>query len=200
MIYKETANRMQVSIHSLDDCIPDDHIVRVPDLFVDKLSNLDFGFKEYDRPESLGGRPAFHWRTQHQDAIDRNNARVTGKKELYNQRQAICEHPFGTIKRQWGYSYTLLKGKEKVNGEMALIFLTYNLRRCVSILSIKELLRRLKNRQPPEGRPKTPSPGRKKRSKRRFLSSLSALMSYCRYYPVPVRHAIALSSTPYYLN
>jgi len=146
------------------------------------------------------GRGRVIERTQHQDAIDRNNARVTGQKELYNQRQAICEHPFGTIKRQWGYSYTLLKGKEKVNGEMALIFLTYNLRRCVSILSIKELLRRLKNWQPPEGRPKKPSPGRKKKSKSRFLSSLSALINYCRYYPVSVRPAIALRSTLYYLN
>ncbi len=35
------------------------------------------------------------------------------------------EHPFGTLKRGWGYSYTLLKGKEKVSGEFALIFTSY---------------------------------------------------------------------------
>ena len=34
-------------------------------------------------------------------------------------------NPFGTLKRGWGYSYTLLKGKEKVSGEFALIFTSY---------------------------------------------------------------------------
>ena len=51
------------------------------------------------------------------------------------------EHPFGTIKRQWGYDYTLLKGQEKVSGEMDLICLAYNMRRSVSILDVKTLLK-----------------------------------------------------------
>ena len=42
--------------------------------------------------------------------------------------------PFGTLKRGWGYSYTLLKGKKKVSGEFALIFTSYNLRRVLSAL------------------------------------------------------------------
>lgn len=83
-------------------------------------------------------------RTEYQDAVDDNNHRVDTQKETYNQRQAICEHPFGTIKRAWGYSYTLMKGLKKVNGEMALICTAYNLRRCLSILRVEKLLTLLK--------------------------------------------------------
>jgi hypothetical protein len=52
----------------------------------------------------------------------------------------MVEHPFGTIKRHWGYSHTLLKGKKKVNGEFALIFSCYNFSRIVSILGVKGLI------------------------------------------------------------
>jgi hypothetical protein len=42
----------------------------------------------------------------------------------------------------------LLKGKEKVNGEMAIIFTMYNMRRGVSIFGVKELISRLKQWKP----------------------------------------------------
>lgn len=84
-------------------------------------------------------------RSEHAEAVSSNNQRVTEQQDVYRQRQAIVEHPFGTIKRAWGYTYTLLKGLEKVDGEMGLIFTVYNLRRAVSILSVPELVRLLKD-------------------------------------------------------
>jgi hypothetical protein len=75
--------------------------------------------------------------------VEDNNLRVDRQADLYRQRQAIVEHPFGTIKRGWGYSYTLLRGLRKVNGEMALIFLCYNLRRSLSILGLAPLVEQL---------------------------------------------------------
>ena len=66
-------------------------------------------------------------------------------KLMYKKRQGIVEHPFGVIKRQWDCSYTLLRGLEKVNGEFALVFACYNIRRAMSILSVKTLLNRLKS-------------------------------------------------------
>jgi hypothetical protein len=57
---------------------------------------------------------------------------------------SIVEHPYGTIKRQWGYDYTLMKGMKKVAGEFAIIFTIYNLRRSINIIGIKELINRLK--------------------------------------------------------
>lgn len=85
-------------------------------------------------------------RSGHQGAVDENRQRMEKKsgKEIYKRRQAIVEHPFGTIKRSWGIYYTLLKGKEKVNGEYALAFLCYNMRRAMNILGIPVLLERMK--------------------------------------------------------
>jgi hypothetical protein len=77
-------------------------------------------------------------------ATEANRLRVLNSRDKYKRRQAIVEHPFGTIKRSWGFYYTLLKGKEKVSGEYSLVFLAYNLRRAVSILGINDLLKRVK--------------------------------------------------------
>jgi transposase len=82
-------------------------------------------------------------RSQYQQAVEENNLRVNTEKEKYRKRQAIVEHPFGTIKRQWGYTYTLLKGIEKVEAEIGLMFTAYNLRRLISIFGVKELIDRL---------------------------------------------------------
>ena len=82
-------------------------------------------------------------RSEYEGYVEANAERVKANKEKYRRRQAIVEHPFGTIKRGWGYSYTLLKGKEKVSGEFALIFTSYNLRRLLTIIGVKALLGRL---------------------------------------------------------
>ncbi len=87
-------------------------------------------------------------RSEYQDVIDENNKRVYENPKLYKLRQQIIEHIFGTIKRSWGYTYTLLKGIEKVNGEMAIIFTMYNMRRGVSLFGVKELISRLKSWKP----------------------------------------------------
>ena len=78
------------------------------------------------------------------DYTEANQQRVNENKNYYRLRQSIVEHPFGTIKRQWGYSYTLLKGLEKVGGEFDLICLCYNIRRSISIIGVKGLIERLK--------------------------------------------------------
>lgn len=82
-------------------------------------------------------------RSEYEDYVQANAQRVKSNWEKYRRRQAIVEHPFGTIKRSWGYTYTLMKGKLKVAGEFALIFSSYNLRRAMSILGVKALIQRL---------------------------------------------------------
>ena len=94
------------------------------------------------------GRGRVIERGQYQDTVDRNNYRMKTQRELYNKRQTICEHPFGTIKRAWGYTYTLLKGLKKVDGEMGLIFTIYNLKRVINILSTQTLIAKLKKWKP----------------------------------------------------
>lgn len=78
-------------------------------------------------------------RSIYEDAMDKNDIQVAQRKNEYKRRQAIVEHPFGTIKRQWGYGHTLMKGIEKVSGEFSIIMLCYNLRRVITILGINGL-------------------------------------------------------------
>ena len=87
-------------------------------------------------------------RSEHQDAVDINDNNIKQNPQYYKRRQAICEHPFGTIKRQWGYTYTLMKGLEKVNGEMNLIMFCYNFMRTKSILGFDKMMETIKNWQP----------------------------------------------------
>lgn len=82
-------------------------------------------------------------RSEYQQAVDENNLRVKTEKEKYKRRQAIVEHPFGVIKRQWGFDHFLLKGLGKVEAEVGLIFTAYNLRRLITIFGAKELISKL---------------------------------------------------------
>jgi transposase len=79
----------------------------------------------------------------YQPYVDRNNKRVTRYNDFYRLRQQIIEHIFGTLKRQWGIGYTLLKGKENVETEFRLAAICYNLNRSMSILGIHALKARL---------------------------------------------------------
>ena len=83
-------------------------------------------------------------RSEFADAMEHNNEQVAARRNEYKRRQAIVEHPFGTIKRNWGYTYTLLKSKEKVETEFSIIFLCYNLKRVMSILGLEGLKKALK--------------------------------------------------------
>ena len=67
------------------------------------------------------------------------------------RRKELVEHPFGTIKWYDGAHYFLCRGKEMVSAEIALSFLTYNLRRAIRILGVGALVahfnaRKQKNR------------------------------------------------------
>lgn len=84
-------------------------------------------------------------RSEHAEAVEANANRLDKNYEVYQKRQQINEHIFGTIKRQWGYDHILLKGLSKNNGEFALIYLIYNFRRLVNILGEKRMKRWLKS-------------------------------------------------------
>ena len=79
-------------------------------------------------------------RSEYQDAVDVNDNNIKQNPKYYKRRQAICEHPFGSIKRHWGYTHTLLKGLFKVNGEMNLIMLCYNFMRTKNLLGFEGMI------------------------------------------------------------
>lgn len=84
-------------------------------------------------------------RSEYAASIERNNIRVNANPNYYRQRQQLAEHPFGTLKRQRGFTFTLMKGKHNVLGEVGLEFIGYNLSRCISLIGITELIKALKN-------------------------------------------------------
>ncbi len=85
-------------------------------------------------------------RLEYAAAVEANRNNLYNNPEVYPQRQALVEHPFGTIKRHWTGSYTLLRGLAKVDGEFNLLACCYNIRRSVSIFGVLDLLKRLKGR------------------------------------------------------
>jgi transposase len=82
-------------------------------------------------------------RNYYQPDVEQNQARVEANPDYYRQRQQITEHQFGTLKRQWHFNYTLVKGKEKVLSEVYLCFTAYNLVRLIQILGIEKLKSKL---------------------------------------------------------
>jgi len=83
-------------------------------------------------------------RSIYQEALEENQKRVEENPEYYRLRQQVTEHQFGTIKRQWGFTHTLMKGKQNVLSEVNLIMICYNLSRLMAILDPNELRNRLK--------------------------------------------------------
>jgi hypothetical protein len=51
---------------------------------------------------------------------------------------------FGTLKRQRGFTFTLMRGKEKVLGEVGLMFIGYNLSRCIFVIGTEKLIQTLR--------------------------------------------------------
>ncbi len=84
-------------------------------------------------------------RSIYQKHLEENETRVNNNKDYYRQRQQITEHQFGTLKRQWGFTHTLMKGKEGVLSEVYINFSAYNLIRTANILGIKDVIKRLKS-------------------------------------------------------
>lgn len=86
-------------------------------------------------------------RSEHAEAVKNHRARMHNTQAKMRERAALCEHPFGTLKRWLGWDHFLVRGFAKVRGEMALLVQCYNLRRLLSILGIEEFMALCKRRQ-----------------------------------------------------
>ena len=85
-------------------------------------------------------------RPNHQAHAERNDARVKRYPDFYRLRQQIVEPIFGVLKRQWHFDHVIHRGKSKVEMELSLASLTYNIMRVVNILGRKGLLERVLER------------------------------------------------------
>jgi transposase len=84
------------------------------------------------------GRYINRW--EHEALLNRLKQRLIENPEIIKQRKAIIEHIFGTIKKIWGYSALLLRRLPNVAGEVALMNLTYNIKRVLNIVGTKNLI------------------------------------------------------------
>jgi transposase len=74
-------------------------------------------------------------RSEFHEYIQHNKDRIELNTKLYKRRQAIVEHPYGTIKRQWGFSYIMTKNSlERASADVGFMMTAYNLRRIINIL------------------------------------------------------------------
>jgi transposase len=79
-------------------------------------------------------------RSEFQGTMDIVDKRTKKYKTLYKQRQEIVEHPFGTVKKIWGFGRFFCRGKQKVTAETSLAFLAYNFRRVVNIQGVEKMI------------------------------------------------------------
>ena len=83
-------------------------------------------------------------RLKEEEIIEAVNENTIQKNSVYKKRRTIVEHPFGTIKRHFGYTYFLTRGLDSVNTEGSFICLAYNLKRMINIIGARELERHFK--------------------------------------------------------
>jgi len=83
--------------------------------------------------------------------IEANARRVAEDPGTYKKRQALVEHPFGTMKRQWGFDHIITKkGIPAASADFGLIASAYNLKRLINLgwrpkTGPKQFLNLLKN-------------------------------------------------------
>ncbi len=79
-------------------------------------------------------------RSEFQEYVDRNKNLINQNKQLYRKRQQIVEHPYGTIKRQWGFNYIITKKYiQRAEADFGLIMTAYNIRRIINIIGARNL-------------------------------------------------------------
>jgi transposase len=79
-------------------------------------------------------------RWEHEEVLDRAQARLDRNPQMMRTRRAVVEHPFGTLKAWMGSTHFLTRTLDRVNTEMSLHVLAYNLKRMMNIVGTKPLI------------------------------------------------------------
>ncbi len=79
-------------------------------------------------------------REENEHLMEAMAERMRAQPGKFKLRKTLAEHPFGTIKRWFGYTHFLLKGLAKVRCEWSLTTLAYNLKRVLNLVSFEKLM------------------------------------------------------------
>lgn len=86
-------------------------------------------------------------RSEYQPYMDQNKENIEKHPHIYKRRQAIIEHTYGIIKRQWGFYFvSTKKGMKRASADVGLMFTAFNLRRLINIIDknlFKQFLKEL---------------------------------------------------------
>jgi len=80
-------------------------------------------------------------RWEHEAVIEAAEQRLDQEPERMRVRRSTVEHPFGTLKAWMGYNHFLTRTLPRVSTEMSLHVLAYNMKRVMSILGIRSLIK-----------------------------------------------------------
>ena len=79
-------------------------------------------------------------RWEHEDVMERTEARLEDNPDMMKIRRAAVEHPFGTLKGWMGATHFLTKTLDRVSTEMSLHVLSYNMKRMINIVGIRAMM------------------------------------------------------------
>ena len=85
-----------------------------------------------------GSRRITRWVDE--EILDAMAQRLQEHPELRTRRQALVEHPFGTMKRWRDQGYFLMRGLVKVRTEFSLTVLAYNLTRVINLVGVPRMI------------------------------------------------------------
>ena len=79
-------------------------------------------------------------RWEHEDVLDKMHAKLDRMPNAMSVRRQTVEHPFGTLKAWMGSTHFLTRTLAKVQTEMSLHVLAYNMKRMINILGVRPLM------------------------------------------------------------
>ncbi len=84
-------------------------------------------------------------RWEHEEVVERVEARLDREPERMRARRQTVEHPFGTLKAWMGSTHFQMKTLRHVGTEMSLHVLAYNMKRAMAILGVGPLIQAIQS-------------------------------------------------------
>ncbi len=106
----------------------------------DRYRHLSACFTCPLRPRCTPARRRIIKRWENEHVLDRMQDRLDRMPEAMGVRRQTVEHPFGTLKAWMGATHFLTRTLDKVQTEMSLLVLAYNLKRMITILGAGPLM------------------------------------------------------------
>jgi transposase len=92
------------------------------------------------KPQCTSGKERRISRWEHEDVLDKVEARLDYAPDIMKVRRCTVEHPFGTIKAWMGATHFQMRTLKRVSAEMSLHVLAYNMKRVINIMGTKQLI------------------------------------------------------------